>query len=525
MPGRGCRATVTRGPLSKPNCRAHAPNWRRGRGARGTAGAARCAAARAEGADARSAAEAELQGARAELGAAAEARTTLEAQLDALRRELQGATDARSAAEAELHALRDGLRELAAARDAALADNERLGVELHAAGEHEHDISAELDKLRQDRNSAVLQLAKERALREDVLRLRAATDAEAAALATRLASVEDDLGAARATLKDALLERNALKQALANATEARSRDEAQAAELKKHVETVVQDVAAARAAADAAAGEAAALRAALDLARDEHAQSLERAEQLEHARRALHEDHQSLRDQIARLQQQLADERLHVAEFEAQRESLREAIARADAGTQMITARHVEERATLERAAAELRSGLTLAEERWKAERAELEQALRARTDAVRRVAGSGVVGVATSTTHGRLVRCNDTLARLCGYRSADDLTASVPDAPLPFAVDWDTLTAQLGTSPSALLVEACVQHPDGRVAWLQASASAVAGGRGSGRRDSRGPWWTRPTGSCASVSSGRRSGWTPFGNSRCLLAARSSSG
>jgi PAS domain S-box-containing protein len=424
----------------------------------------------------------------AELQAAAEARDAHRVDLDSLRGDLAAAIDARdalqrdvdaarAALEADIATLRADLDASTATRDHLQARIETLQVELHAAADHEHELASELAKIQQDRNTAVLQLAKERALREQVQELRATAEANAAGLLSRLTSTEDDLGSARATLKDALLERNALKQALTDAAEAVSRHELAAAELKAQVEALLAESAAARASADAAIGETASLRTALDAARAERAQWLDRIDEAERVGRTYSSDLQSLRDRIAQLETQLAEQRLLASEFEGQRESLREALARADAATQLLTTRHLEERASLDRAMSELRDALSQAEQRWSDERAELDRALQARATALRRITESGIVGVATSTTRGRIVRCNDALARLCGYRSADDLTSAPADTALPFVVDWDALTAQLNASPSPVLVDTCVQHPDGGVAWLEASASLSPGG------------------------------------------------
>ena len=85
---------------------------------------------------------------------------------------------------------------------------------------------------------------------------------------------------------------------------------------------------------------------------------------------------------------------------------------------------------------------------------------------------GCGVVGLAATTTEGQLLRCNETFARFCGYARADDLLTQPDGLVLPLPVDWASFARHLGAASAPVIVESCVQHPDGRIAWLQDKAT-----------------------------------------------------
>ena len=397
-------------------------------------------------------------------------------------RRLQQALEEALVAQADLqHQLRDKegaltlLGEQLDEARAVVAEHESLTADLQAAVDAAHAAALELAKLQQDRNDATLELARERALHAEAQQLRAAADAAVASLSSRLAGVEEDLATARSSLSAMADERNALKQSFVDVSGARTQEAEAVATLLARVAELEAGLAGARAEADARAGESSALRSALEAARVEAAALRDRLASADASRSGLLDDEQRLREQVTHASVQVADHRRRLAELEAEREHLRDALVRADAGAQLIAGRHLDERDAVQRALDELRSASAQAEARWAAQRAEFEHALAARADQHRRLAESGVIGLATTATEGQLLRCNDVLARFCGYPSADDLLRHPEGIVLPLPVDWPGFARHLGTAAGPVIVDSCVQHPDGRVAWLQAGATLVS--------------------------------------------------
>ena len=323
----------------------------------------------------------------------------------------------------------------------------------------------------------MLELSRERGLRHEIQRARAAADEHATQMAARLAGIEQDLASSRATLTAALDERNAVRQALEDSTVAFARADTETSGLRQRLDELLAETAARQAALSLVEEEVATLRAATRRSAGAERELQDRLDQAESARRAAFEDQQSLREQIGDLQAQLADQRRTLADVEAQRDAAHEAQTRYEAGTQLLAARHNEELDAVRRSLADVRAALSDAEAAWHRERATLQAALDARAAERGRLAGSAVVGTATTSGRGRVLDCNDTLARLCGYDSAAALLEHPDGGRLPLGIDWDALATQVGTSTSPTVVESCVQHADGRIVWLQASPVPVVTG------------------------------------------------
>ena len=260
------------------------------------------------------------------------------------------------------------------ARHAALErEHETAAADLHAAVESDRATTQELATLQHNRNDAMLELARERALHGEAHRQRVAAESAATSLAERLAGLDEDLATARASLAALAEERGTLQQALADASDGRTHDAAVITGLRARLEQVEAASADARAAADAVRAEAAALRAAVETERLERDTLQARVASAESARNSLLDDERRLRDQVAQAHARVADHRQRVAELEAEREHLRDALTRADAGAQLIASRHLDERDAVQRALDELRGAFAEAEARWSAQRAEVE--------------------------------------------------------------------------------------------------------------------------------------------------------
>ncbi len=384
----------------------------------------------------------------------------LEAQLEALEAE-------RSQIRLDNETLHEQHAVLERALESAKADLEGA-LEASRAADHE------LARLQQDRNDATLELARQRELHAETLQLRVAAEAVGASLASRLAGIEEDLATARSSLAAMADERNALKQAFADVSGARTHDVETVAALHARVEQLEAALAEARAQAEAIGQDASAVRSALEYARRDMTALQDRIASTDAERRGLLDEEQRLREQVAQATFQVADHRRRLAEVEAEREYLRGALERADAGAQLLAGRHLDDRDAVRQSLDELRTASAQAEARWAAQRAEFEHALAARAEQHRRVSESGVVGLATTAPEGQLLRCNDTLARFCGYPGADDLLRHPDGIVLPLPVDWPGFARYLSASSGPVVVESCVQHPDGRIAWLQAGATLV---------------------------------------------------
>lgn len=391
--------------------------------------------------------------------------STLDADLVAAKAELRAAVDGAQATSATLGMLE---RE----RDEARAELDAVRTDLQAAVEAARSANDELAKLQHDRNDAVSELSRERALHADAQAQRLAAETTLADTAARLAGVEQDLTTARESVGAIAEERNTLKQSLADFSSSRQRDTEALDALRAREAKLVGDLSAAHTAADAARDDAAAVRAALDVARRDHDALRDRVSSDEAARQRQQDEEQRLREHVTQAHAQLAEHRHQVAELEAEREHLRESLSRAEAGAQLLAGRHLDERDAVQRTLDELRGAFAEAETRWTVQRAELEQAVATRADAHRRLSDSGVVGLASTTIDGQLLRCNDALARFCGYAQASDLLTQPDGLVLPLPVDWSGFARHLEAVAAPVVVESCVQHPDGRITWLQASAT-----------------------------------------------------
>lgn len=423
-----------------------------------------------------------------ELRAAVDAAQALGVDFLALQRDRDGLATALATAgahrdqlDAELATTKAELERLAAELPSTKTEIDRLASELAAdKAELERLVAAtrsadeELAKLQHDRNDAVAALGRERALLADAQEQRVAAEARIAELSTRLAGVEHDLASARETLAAFADERNTLKQSLADLSATHAEGSVALTAARAREDALAAEIVDARAAADAAQREVGELRAVLEAARRDHETAHAHALTLQSAAQQDADERARLREHLAQAHAQVADQRRMVAELEAEREHLRDLVARADAGAQLIAGRHIEERETVQRALDDLRAAFADAEARWNTQRAELEQSIAARADAHRRLSDSGVIGLAATTVDGQLLRCNDALARFCGYGRAADLLTDQTGLVLPLPVDWPAFSETLAGATTPIIVESCVQHPDGRVAWLQASATLV---------------------------------------------------
>lgn len=430
------------------------------------------------------AATASLEAARAALAGDLETARDALASLQALHAELQAAMtagwEARAALatrEADAISARDETAAALAAQQAHTArlqaDITRLEAEAASLRQgmaaHEADVAA----LQAARNEAQAALALERERRAALEALAAAASSARDEALALLATRDSEAAQARELAARTATELDTLRSTMAAADGQRADDLALLDEQRERIAALEAELAARHAALAAADQAARSLRVAVTEAEAAREQAERQLAAGRETQRAVLDDQQALRDQIADLQAQLAGQRQLAADVDADRAALREKMARADASSQLLASRQREAHDALERTTAELRERLADLESTMAGERAALEQTLASRDAAFRRLSQSGVVGLATTTAEGALLRCNDALAGFCGLASADDLLRRAGEAGLPLVNDWPAFASLVASSAVPVTVESSVQRPDGGVAWLQASAIA----------------------------------------------------
>lgn len=409
-------------------------------------------------------------------------------QIHRLRAALEDALGTHTDLERTIHERETERAAMQAERDASAARVRELEAALEALPARTHEATKEwqarydaaqrdIQALQDARNGAQAALAAERDARAGFEALAAVASAARDEALAALAAREADFSQLQAEVSAAREERASLRQALAHAEQARTGDVDALDGLRARVSALEAELDQQRAALEGATRAERELReavAAAEAARDEAVQALDA---LRRAQQDVLDDGQSLRAQIADLQARLAEQRQLAATLETERAALHDRLGRGEAASQLMASRQREVQEAAERALAELRARIAELEAAASSERAALEQALAAKESALRRMAVSGVIGLATTASGGALIACNDALARFCGYASGDDLLRRVGSSGLPLVGDWAAFQRLLASSAGPVTVEACLQKPDGSVAWLQ--GSAVAGETG----------------------------------------------
>jgi hypothetical protein len=316
-----------------------------------------------------------------------------------------------------------------AALDEARSQVARLEGDLEAARAPSLELARELAESRAARNEALAELARVRATLEDYIIARAALEHRASEASARATVAEADLEASKGTIDALRAEREAL--------------DAREAGLQVEISQVLAELASVRAVAEQ---------------RRRSAQDVEGRLGAALA-------------QVAALQQAAAD---------LERERAAAIDARHDAETRaQATALEAESRgALLHDEIAGLRQQLERVTATWLEERTSAERLLRAQEDRERWLSQASGVGVATATEHGTILRANDRCATLLGAESATELLARVPAPALPHALVLAAFQkGTAGVSPPAVPpepVEVCVEHADGRLAWVEATVRRV---------------------------------------------------
>jgi hypothetical protein len=386
------------------------------------------------------------------------ARSELMAQLERLQHALDQEAAIRRDAEARA-------RNLASAHD---ADRQRWQLALRQLEERyaaitqqqtqRSDIEAAFESVEQ-RYMALLEerrrdLRRLEVLEEQALRHREGTE-RLEAERDRLAR---DLNAAQAAQARAEEERTRLASERVEFDRRHRALDRQRAELETQLARATDDL---RQAADHGAAIQAALARAERDQQEAHAQ-------LEALRRRSESDAQALGERDGRLRQleqaveaALADARNARAELARQDGTGREARLASE-----LAAAHAAARAS-ESELAQVRGTV----EALTAQREALEQRLRdATADRPARL-DLHVVGVATTTRDGRLLRATDTFARACGFESAGSQLAADPRRGLPFLAAPEELARGLAAGSGPRRYEARLRDPDGRSRWVVATA------------------------------------------------------
>lgn len=394
----------------------------------------------------------------------------LAAALDAARSDVRAAREERDALRGQIAALTS---EVSALRERA-EEAQRLVAELASARAKVEEAAHSVAELQAARNEVQQALVAERDVRAALERSTAAAESSIEASQRALQAREEELAAARAAVTALTEQRERLTQSWEAASAARSHEAGVAEELRQKAGALEAQVAAQQAALEDLSRAQASLQSALEDAlaeRDAAARALDAARE---SHKSLQADHQSLRDQIVTMGAHIADQRRLLAEIDAERGVLHERIARAEAASQMQAARHRSDVEARDRTVQELRGRLEEAETLVRSGRAALERALAAGEAAANRLMQSTVVGLATTAGSGAILRCNDTLAAFCGYGSANELLSRAVDGGLPFVNDWPAFTQLVVKAEAPVVVETCLQRPDGGVTWLHATAVAV---------------------------------------------------
>jgi len=133
-------------------------------------------------------------------------------------------------------------------------------------------------------------------------------------------------------------------------------------------------------------------------------------------------------------------------------QTLEQARAAADHSANALRAEHA---AALQSLEADLDELLT--------ERSKLAAELASVDASERWVLDCGLVGMSVMTLDGRLVRCNDTFARMFGYVDADDAIVRTDGAPFPGTAGRAELDAKLLSRRQLPYVDSCLERIDGR--------------------------------------------------------------
>jgi len=103
-----------------------------------------------------------------------------------------------------------------------------------------------------------------------------------------------------------------------------------------------------------------------------------------------------------------------------------------------------------------------------------LQSQLAAHAEGRKRLETNPLFGYALTTIDGRLVRCNDTFARLFGFRDSRDVLARTAGVPFPPMAGRDTLDARLLADRALPRFESCLERRDGATITLMESAAIV---------------------------------------------------
>ena len=415
--------------------------------------------------------------------------TRTRAEGDALRAELDGARGERDAARAELDRIRTERDRVAADLEAARRAQQRLAEEHLAerAGWEASrfqfetrlseaqswaiarvEVEARLEAARADLRQVNDTFSAERAGWEATRRQLEARLHETQAAAGDRGELEASLDAARVELRylgetsarDRALAENArrtLEQQLQDAREAYQSERDAWTKTREQMERQVS-------AANGAEHERARLAEALRALEAEHAAYVE-AQSVDRATR------QRERAELDGLRAQLDEERARRIQLDDEVTGVR---AEADARASALEIEFAAGRRALEARLddAESRAAAISADNRAATRR--LESQMTALADSRRRLETSPLFGCALTTVDGRLVRCNDTFARLFGYRDSRDAVARTGGAPFPPMAGRDALDARLLADRALPRFESCLERLDGTTITLLESATIV---------------------------------------------------
>jgi hypothetical protein len=341
-------------------------------------------------------------------------------------------------------------------------------------------LESERGRLASETSAAREALAQSEAERERLIAANSGLERQRAELETQLAQATDGLrqaaehasaiqsalARAEREQQDTLAQLEALRRRVDADGQTLGDREARVRQLERAVETAVADARDVRAELDErhqefeeARGVARALTESLQAAR-------ERAEDAERARETLEA---SLTAELASVRRDLEERAAAAAEAERARDEAagREQQVAAELSAVRANAQEVSNELASTRAALE-----TLA-----AERTALENQLREASQAGPVLAELGLVGLATTTLDGELIRATDAFARVCGLESASALLAADRGQQLPFVLDRGALATRLRGAVGPVRYEARLLHPGGRSRWVLAAALPPAAG------------------------------------------------
>ena len=395
------------------------------------------------------------------LGDVTEARKQLGAELDAVRAELE-------AARVELRQAREDHRSNRETWDASRRQLESRVTDAQASAVARVEVEARLEAARTNLRQAADTFAAERAGWDATRRQLESRLHEAQASAGVRSELEAELDASRAELR--------------YLTETSSRDRAAWDMTRRTLEEQLQDARHAHTAersawqADrealeqrvSASGSAEADRARLEeelrTSLAQHAAYLE-AQSVERATR------QRERAELEALRTAVDEERAHRIKLDDEL-----AVARAEASGR-VTALEVEHAATRRSLEAQIDDAETRAQRMAAESHAahhELTSHLATVATSYDRLAQSRLFGYALTTLEGRLLRCNDTFARLFGYADSQDAMTRSNGDPFPPIAGREGLDARLLVERVIPQVESCLERVDGTPITVLESAAIV---------------------------------------------------